>query len=723
MSDYFEDFPHFPRVPRYPNDSDYQTNATSYYDDLARLRGLLVELAKRVWNYDKTLNQKIEEVDRILKEVLHVINEGFNEEIYKLLVQWVEDGTLDHIINETLMNKKADITYVDDLYAELLGLINKLSNSTEKEIEDLNQLTDFLSDQIKLMLYDLNEFKEQTNQKFKKIDDLLSITDFNVDPTGSKDSLSGFKQAINQMEENDTLVLEKNATYFLSDMLELEGKGKYNIDGNGATIITDINNPSDFEKSRALNFKGLFKETLSLVGGLSKGISKIKVSNTRNLKKGDLLYFKSDEQMNGARSYYKKGGVFTVGKILNNTDILLNGSFPYNIADTVLTTIEVYDPITVHIKDLEIKGNNQTPAGYVGLAIENSVNSRIENVKADNFNHCFHVRKHVNTVAEFLESGDSLYENASESYGFASYIGTNLYLKNSVFASGRHALEISGFENSFKTTIDNVTAKAEGDTISFNLHQSSYDLVIKNSTFDSFGLAGHVVMENCLIGSGQSNIKTGNRYRDTSYVFRDCEFAGGTIRITDDAQVQPNNASYVGVVKFENCEVLTRLQLDLFTSYHVIRTDRLIVRDTHDINVRVLNNCVINSFYMDNCTIEHKENFINSIGGRINEMTIQNTRLLERYNLFNMDRFDKITLDNCLIIDNEESSGGVFRVESKNSSGTPIGTVNILNTDFRLLPISTGGFEYLNIVNSRVAFGSGRSNITYIQEATMTNIK
>src|SRR5699024_8562117 len=113
------------RYPRYPDDADYQTNAPSYYEDLARKNKLIKKLAKRIWEYDKILEDSLEEIEEVLRQVIDKIGEGFNEEIYQLLVKWVEDGTLDHIINETLMNKKADITYVDEITTKI---INELDN-------------------------------------------------------------------------------------------------------------------------------------------------------------------------------------------------------------------------------------------------------------------------------------------------------------------------------------------------------------------------------------------------------------------------------------------------------------------------------------------------------------------------------------------------------------------------------------------------------------------
>lgn len=103
------------RRPRYPSDSDYTTNSPSYYDDLARKQRLIKELAKRIWEYDKTLKESLENIENTLNDYIDVIdgkleiindriNEGFNSVIEELLREWVNDGTLDHIINEEILN-------------------------------------------------------------------------------------------------------------------------------------------------------------------------------------------------------------------------------------------------------------------------------------------------------------------------------------------------------------------------------------------------------------------------------------------------------------------------------------------------------------------------------------------------------------------------------------------------------------------------------------------
>ena len=117
------DFKFNSRKPRYNDDSDYTTNAPSYYDDLARKQKLIKYLSHRIWEYDeildtslkdirKELNNYIDIVNGRLEIIDHKIGEGFNQEINDLLVQWVNDGTLEHIINVEIFNHKEDIYYL-----------------------------------------------------------------------------------------------------------------------------------------------------------------------------------------------------------------------------------------------------------------------------------------------------------------------------------------------------------------------------------------------------------------------------------------------------------------------------------------------------------------------------------------------------------------------------------------------------------------------------------
>src|SRR5699024_2351806 len=84
-------------------------------------------LAKKIWEYEETLDLTLEEIanrlesyieenDQLMSDRLDEWDlklEKFPENVELLLKEWLSDGTLDHIINETIINWKADKTYVD----------------------------------------------------------------------------------------------------------------------------------------------------------------------------------------------------------------------------------------------------------------------------------------------------------------------------------------------------------------------------------------------------------------------------------------------------------------------------------------------------------------------------------------------------------------------------------------------------------------------------------
>lgn len=129
------------RFPFYKDDADYTTNAPSYYDDLARKNKLIQHLAEKIYDYDTILKTSLEEIEQILEQVIDKIGEGFNAEIADLLILWVEDGTLDHIINETLMNKKADKTELEALETALNNAMALLETNLSDQMTSLETQT------------------------------------------------------------------------------------------------------------------------------------------------------------------------------------------------------------------------------------------------------------------------------------------------------------------------------------------------------------------------------------------------------------------------------------------------------------------------------------------------------------------------------------------------------------------------------------------------------
>jgi len=115
------------RYPRYPDDADYQTNAPSYYEDLARKQKLIKMLAEKIWEYENTLNETLEQIEQRLTDYIlendSLMNERLEnwdqrieempEEMRSLFVKWLNDGTLEEIINHDVLGNKADQSELD----------------------------------------------------------------------------------------------------------------------------------------------------------------------------------------------------------------------------------------------------------------------------------------------------------------------------------------------------------------------------------------------------------------------------------------------------------------------------------------------------------------------------------------------------------------------------------------------------------------------------------
>ena len=86
------------RYPRYPDDADYQTNAPSYYEDLARKHGLSKELSNKIWEYDKILYEKLKEVEDTLQEYADILDgkiNDFDQIILTKTEKWLDENMED----------------------------------------------------------------------------------------------------------------------------------------------------------------------------------------------------------------------------------------------------------------------------------------------------------------------------------------------------------------------------------------------------------------------------------------------------------------------------------------------------------------------------------------------------------------------------------------------------------------------------------------------------
>lgn len=137
--------------PIYDTRSDYTTNAPSFYEYLARHNHLIKLLAKRIYDYDKELAKRFLEWDKRI--------ENLPEELQRMFLEWVDDGTLARILAQLLLEDYATKQEVNDL-------ITVLENDLKLDIDNLkNELNNKINDNFEILNNNLNNHVNIYNDK------------------------------------------------------------------------------------------------------------------------------------------------------------------------------------------------------------------------------------------------------------------------------------------------------------------------------------------------------------------------------------------------------------------------------------------------------------------------------------------------------------------------------------------------------------------------------
>ena len=92
--------------PWFDTSADYTTNAKSYYDKLAKDKKLLELLSKRIWEYDKTLDNSLKHIQEVLQSYSDQLDqkiEDFDQIIIDLTNEWLAENMEEIMQNATKM--------------------------------------------------------------------------------------------------------------------------------------------------------------------------------------------------------------------------------------------------------------------------------------------------------------------------------------------------------------------------------------------------------------------------------------------------------------------------------------------------------------------------------------------------------------------------------------------------------------------------------------------
>ena len=148
--------------PYYDESNNYNTNAKSYLDYLAKSNKLYEILAARIWEYEETLDLTLEEINdkltRYIQQNEYMLTdmltkwderiENLDDEVSHIFVTWLNDGTLEQIINHDILGNKADKTFVD---SEIQRLNQKDEHLTTQMVQSIQQNRNYIDNQLKTM--------------------------------------------------------------------------------------------------------------------------------------------------------------------------------------------------------------------------------------------------------------------------------------------------------------------------------------------------------------------------------------------------------------------------------------------------------------------------------------------------------------------------------------------------------------------------------------------
>lgn len=199
----------------YNDDLDFTTNAPSYYEALARFTDSL----------------------RLLTERMNDVEEHFK----KLVLEWLEDGTLAGLLEQVILDGYATEGYVNN---SIDVLENKIKEFTTVEINKLTvEINNVIKriDNIENNIEELFYFKNKTNKKLNNF--IININEF----TGT--DTEKIQSALNKArDKNGGIVYVPSGDYTLKEELIIYGNTTllsehgtvYNRDHNGYMLMNGV---------------------------------------------------------------------------------------------------------------------------------------------------------------------------------------------------------------------------------------------------------------------------------------------------------------------------------------------------------------------------------------------------------------------------------------------------------------------------------------------------
>ena len=236
------------------------------------IKGITEDILKRVYDFSEMTNeelrckffQKLEECIEVCNSVSDIMdwlkNEGVNEKVTEILNLWLEDGTLENLININKINElRTELTeQVETINQNVNDAVDELNNDINTFKNDLNSKMDTLENEVNSNITEsINNLDVKINGEANKITKLENKNDSNslisTDADGYSNNTSTVVFAVKEAKNMQSIAYGNN-TMFVGFSLDDATNGiiiKYNM--SGVEIGRSANLPIEHSSSMVFN--------------------------------------------------------------------------------------------------------------------------------------------------------------------------------------------------------------------------------------------------------------------------------------------------------------------------------------------------------------------------------------------------------------------------------------------------------------------------------------
>ena len=353
-------------------------------------------------SYLEFLAKVVAKVNEAIDELNIYLNQDLRSYVEQKLIAWKNDGTLDAIIADTVLEiGNRDYT------------LEKYVTSGEKITQSIDALDNAFNNYVEIVNMPLN------------------VKDFGAIGDGINDDTPAF---IGALASNKSNILEiPQGVYKISSDITIDKN--IIINGNNSHLIM-INN-SNFYCNGEVTDIGVSFTTVANKNDLA-----IELSNTSGINVNDvlILYNDSDFSYSPYRTYYKDGEFVEVSGISGNT-LTLKSQLETNY-NTSTCKVFKFSPIKVVINNLKItKPGLNTGAT---LYLNDTINSELNNVNLENnnSNDSLFIARCYNLTIRKANVVNNSTDIAHNGYGMVTRGSQNVNIYDSYFMARRHASSV-----------------------------------------------------------------------------------------------------------------------------------------------------------------------------------------------------------------------------------------------------------------------------------------